>query len=146
MLQETRTFATGGRGSGGTVDPLTSQGSLTLSEDKSLLFAVNAGSGDLSVLRVRSSSLSLIDIEPTGGAEPVAVAQHGNLVYVLNSAASSSVAGFRLRQDGSLRPINNSLRFLSGNNAIGASLAFSPDGAFLAATERATNTIDVFKV
>ena len=34
-------FATGGRGSGGTTDPLGSQGSLTLSSDHSLLFAVN---------------------------------------------------------------------------------------------------------
>ena len=33
--------ATGGRGSGGTTDPLQSQGSLTLSGDHNLLFAVN---------------------------------------------------------------------------------------------------------
>jgi len=43
-LQKDGTFATGGRGSGGVTDPLESQGSLTLSQDRSLLFAVNAGS------------------------------------------------------------------------------------------------------
>jgi len=32
-------YKTDGRGSGGTVDPLASQGSLTLSQDSSLLFA-----------------------------------------------------------------------------------------------------------
>src|SRR5579864_6753073 len=48
-LQEGRSFRTGGRGSGGVTDPLGSQGSLTLSQDHSLLFAVNAGSGEISV-------------------------------------------------------------------------------------------------
>ena len=52
-LQQTRTFETDGRGSGGNVDPLGSQGSLVLSQDRSYLFAVNAGSGELSVFRVQ---------------------------------------------------------------------------------------------
>ena len=51
-LIERNQIATGGRGSGGTTDPLGSQGSLTLSQDHSLLFAVNAGTGDISVFRV----------------------------------------------------------------------------------------------
>jgi len=56
-LQEGAKFATGGRGSGGNNDPLESQGSLTLSQDHSLLFAVNAGSGSVSVFRVHGSRL-----------------------------------------------------------------------------------------
>src|SRR5215472_13445502 len=40
-LSEGRAFRTGGRGSGGTTDPLGSQGSLTLSQDHSILLAVN---------------------------------------------------------------------------------------------------------
>src|SRR5512138_1205826 len=48
-LQEVRSYTTGGRGSGGTIDPLESQGSLTLSQDRNWLFAANAGSGTLSV-------------------------------------------------------------------------------------------------
>ena len=39
-LQAGRKFSTGGRGSGGTIDPLASQGALTLSRDRSLLLAV----------------------------------------------------------------------------------------------------------
>jgi hypothetical protein len=35
--------STGGRGTGGVTDPLESPGSLTLSQDHSLLFAVNGG-------------------------------------------------------------------------------------------------------
>jgi 6-phosphogluconolactonase (cycloisomerase 2 family) len=144
-LQSSRRYATGGRGSGGTVDPLGSQGSLTLSQDGSFLFATNAGSGSLSVFRVFGSRLLLTDRVNSGGSEPNAVAQRGRLVYVLNTAGSSSVVGFRLA-DGKLTRIADSLRFLSGNFVNSASLAFSPDGRFLAVTERSTNSIDVFKV
>ena len=144
-LQNPRHYATGGRGSGGTVDPLGSQGSLTLSEDGSLLFAANAGSGTLSLFRVSGSRLDLRDRVPTGGSEPNAVAQHGRLVYVLNTAGSSSVVGFRLVGDHLVR-IPDSLRFLSANFVNSASLAFTPDGRYLLVTERTTNKIDVFRV
>src|SRR5579864_7422753 len=88
-LQQGRSFRTDGRGSGGVTDPLGSQGSLTLSQDHSLLFAVNAGSGDISVFRVHGARLVLLDKVPCGGSEPVAVAQNGNLVYVVNAGAES---------------------------------------------------------
>ena len=144
-LQEGSRFATGGRGSGGNTDPLESQGSLTLSRDRSLLFAVNAGSGEVSVFQVGRSTLSLLDKVNSGGSEPNAVAQHGNLVYVLNTGGSSSVVGFTLGH-GTLTAIPDSTRFLSTNTSGAASLSFSPDGRFLAVTERLTNDIDVFAV
>jgi 6-phosphogluconolactonase (cycloisomerase 2 family) len=144
-LHSPRRYRTGGRGSGGTVDPLGSQGSLTLSDDGDYLFAANAGSGSVSVFRVFGSHLALTDRTPSGGSEPNAVAQHGRLVYVLNTAGSSSVVGFQLRE-GRLVRIPDSLRFLSGNFTESASLAFSADGRYLVATERATNSIDVFRV
>lgn len=145
-LSRARTFATAGRGSGGVTDPLESQGSLTLSKDHSLLFAVNAGSSEISVFRVFGTDLFLVDKKTTGGAEPNAVAQFGNLVYVLNVGGSSNVIGFRLNADGRLNQIRNSIRFLTTNNSEGASLAFSPDGRFLLVTERATGNIDAFQV
>jgi 6-phosphogluconolactonase (cycloisomerase 2 family) len=144
-LQNPRRFETGGRGSGGTIDPLGSQGSLTLSEDGSLLFAANAGSGTVSVFRVLGTRLALIDRANSGGSEPNAVAQHGKILYVLNTAGSSSVVGFRLFE-GKLVRMPESQRFLSGNFVNSASLAFSPDGRFLVVTERTTNSIDVFRV
>jgi 6-phosphogluconolactonase len=140
-----RKFKTGGRGSGGKGDPLASQGSLTLSQDRNWLFAVNAGSGTLSVFRIIDSTLVLTDEVATGGAEPVAVAQNGNLVYVLNAAGSSSVAGFSFNH-GRLSHINGSQRFLSANGANPGGIAFSHDGKFLLAVEKTSNTVDVLEV
>jgi 6-phosphogluconolactonase (cycloisomerase 2 family) len=110
------------------------------------LFAVNGGSGEISVFFVQGSHLALVDKVVSGGSEPNAVAQHGNLVYVLNVGGSSNVVGFRLNAGGQLKQITNSIRFLTTNNSEAASLAFSPDGQFLLVTERATNNIDAFHV
>jgi 6-phosphogluconolactonase len=145
-LEEGRSFRTGGRGSGGVTDPLGSQGSLTLSQDHSLLFAVNAGSGEISVLRIHGATLSLVDKVPCGGSEPVAVAQHGNLVYVVNAGGNSNVTGFRLDGEGKLAPIPHSIAFLSASNSGAASVSFSPDGQFLLVTEKLTNSIDTFHI
>lgn len=145
-LQQLGHFRTGGRGSGGLGDPLGSQGSLMLSADHSLLFAVNSGSGDISVFRVIGPFLSLVDRVPSGGSAPVATAQNGSLLYVLNGGGSGSITGFRLDRFGHVDPIPNSTRFLSGNSAGGSSLAFSPDGKLLVATERISNNFDVFAV
>ena len=127
-LQQGRTYSTEGRGSGGVTDPLGSQGSLTLSQDRPLLFAVNAGSGDISVFRVNGAGLQLLERVPSGGSEPVAVAQHGTLVYVVNAGASSNVVGFRLGSNGGLTRISHSQVYLSTGNSGAASLSFSPDG------------------
>jgi 6-phosphogluconolactonase (cycloisomerase 2 family) len=144
-LENPHSYGTDGRGSGGTVDPLASQGSLTLSTDGAWLFAVNAGSGSVSVFRVNGAQLELTDRVATEGSEPNSVAQFGSLVYVLNTAGSSGVVGFNFN-NGKLVRIPNSLRFLSGNAVASGSVAFSPDGHFLIVTEKATNNLDVFKV
>jgi 6-phosphogluconolactonase len=139
-------FDTDGRGSGGVNDPLEAQGSLTLSQDHSLLFSVNAGSGNVSVFGVHHAFLTLLDKVASGGSQPVAVAQHNNLVYVLNSGGAGSVVGFQLDFGGHLTQIENSTQFLSANATGGGSIAISPDGQFLAVTERLANNIDVFQI
>ena len=68
---------------------------------------------------------------PCGGSEPVAVAEHGNLVYVVNAGGNSNVTGFRLEKEGKLKPIPDSIAYLSTANSGAASLSFSPDGQFL---------------
>ena len=138
-------FATGGNGSGGTVDPLHSQGSLILSSDHRWLFAVNAGSGTVSSFSVDGAHLSLVDSEPTNGSLPTALAQSGDLLYVLNAGGNGNVSGFRIA-GGHLHPISNSTANLSGGATSPTSLAFSPNGGFLVVTESATSNIDVFRV
>lgn len=141
-------YATGGRGSGGVNDPLESQGSLTLSDDDSLLFAANAGSGDITVFRVNSNAgtVSFAERVSSGGSGPVAIAQHGNLVYVLNQGGAGSVVGFLVDKNGKLRPIPNSTAFLSANAEGGSSISISPDGQTVAVVERLANNIDTFHV
>lgn len=145
-LMEGHRFATGGRGSGGTTDPLGSQGSLILTQDRSFLMAVNAGSGEISVFRVHGAMLALIDKVPCGGSEPVSLAQHNSLVYVANAGGNSNVVGFHLDGNGKLMVISDSTSFLSTSNSGPGSVSFSPDGQFLLVTEKVTNNIDVFPV
>jgi len=144
-LHEGGKFRTGGRGSGGTTDPLESQGSLTLSQDGNYLLAVNAASGDISAFAVFGFTLTLLDRANSGGAEPNAIAQFGDLVYVVNASGTSNVVGFRF-DHGRLRQIPNSTRLLSTGSTGASSLAFSPNGKFLVVTERTTNNLDVFDV
>jgi len=152
---ETGRFETGGRGSGGSVLALESQGSLTLSQDHSFLFAVNAGSGDLSVFRVQDASLFLIDKVPTGGAMPVSVAQRQNRVYVLNQGGSGAVVGFNMDPTGHLTRIHKSIAFLSATFVAGEEVSISPDGHFVVVIEQLTdpasstqksNNIDTFRI
>lgn len=145
-LQWIATFASGGNGSGGTVDPLHSQGSLRLSNDRRLLFAVNSGSGSVSSFLVNGTSLELADTKNSGGSSPSAVAQIGDLLYVLNSGGNGNVSGFRVSPDGHLHAIENSTRNLSGPSTSPTSLAFSPNGQFLVVTENTTNNVDIFRV
>jgi 6-phosphogluconolactonase len=145
-LGQSHSYDTEGRGSGGTSDPLESQGSLTLSPDHSLLFAVNAGSGTVSTFSVHKAELTLLSKTPSFGVQPSAVAEYQGLVYVLNSGGPGSVVGFRLDYGGQLKQIPNSTAFLTGTTSGGASLAFSPNGHILVVTERVTNNIDAFTV
>ena len=139
-------YETGGRGSGGTTDPLESQGALTLSQDHSLLFAVNAGSGTVSSFAVKGDRLELVDREPTEGAEPVSVAQFGSFVYVLNQGGYGGVTVFSIEGHGQLRKVSNSTFLLSNTGAGGASVSVSPNGQFLVVVERLSNNIDTFHI
>lgn len=146
VLRAAGSVSTGGNGSGGTIDPLHSQGSLRLSSDHRLLFAVNAGSGTISSFSVEGAQLKLVSTVSSGGSSPTAVAQSGDLLYVLNSGGNGNVTGFSVSRVGALTQIPNSTRSLSGTATSPTSLAFSPNGLFLAVAESATNNIDVFPV
>jgi 6-phosphogluconolactonase len=126
-LGDSVSYDTHGRGSGGITDPLESQGSLTLSQDHSLLFAVNAGSGSITIFNVhKNGALNFLSKTHSGGAQPSAIAEFRGLVYVLNSGGAGSLVGFDLGDGGQLNEIKNSTAFLTGATTGGASLAFSP--------------------
>ncbi len=138
--------STHGRGSGGILDPLQSQGSLVLSQDGSFLFAANPGSGTITTFRVVPSGLAFVGETDSGGAEPISIAIHDDLLYVLNTA---SITGFRILGEGRLSEIPSSTRFLAtvGGRDLGASdIGFSPNGSFIVVTERNANQIVVFPV
>jgi len=146
LLTFQRSVSTHGRGSGGMIDPLESQGSVVLSQDGSFLFTANAGSGTITTFRVVPSGLAFIDKAASGGAEPISIAIQGDLLYVLNTA---SITGFQIEKNGKLTVIPSSTRFLEqiGGRDLGASdIAFSPDGKFLAVTERLANQIVLFPI
>jgi len=136
---------TGGNGSGGTVDPLGSQNSLLLTQDGGFLLAVNSASGTVSSFQVDGANLHLVDIESSGGSAPGAIAQWGNLVYVLNQAGNASVVGFHL-EDGRLIRIPNAIGYLTTGLSGGSSVTFTSDGRVLLAAERVTGKIDAFPV
>src|SRR6266849_6022948 len=70
-------FPTGGAGTGG---GLGNQGGLVLDRNDQWLFAVNAGSNELSVFAVDKDGLALTDKQPTGGSTPVSVSAHRGVV------------------------------------------------------------------
>lgn len=133
-------YATGGAGNG--VPHLTSQGSVVLTGDGRHLLVTNAASGDLSVFAVGMDGLELVQTVATGAA-PKSVAEHGGLVYVLNTG-EPSLTGFRLGESG-LEPLAGSRRRLAAG-ADPAQAGFAPDGSVLVVTERGTDAVVIHPV
>ena len=95
------------------MDPLASQYAVILSADHRLLFAVNAGSNDVSSFRVAGDgSLRLADRHSAGGVRPVSLAAHGQALYVLN-AGDNTVTGLRVNPNGGLTGISQGTRKLA---------------------------------
>src|ERR1700733_15020500 len=81
-------FSAGGAGAG---QGLASQGAVQVSDNGRYLLAVDAGSNQVSVLRIEhDGSLRLPSGAPPRGALPDSVTIHGDLVYVANSGAGDS--------------------------------------------------------
>jgi 6-phosphogluconolactonase len=135
LIAKTDSISTGGTGSGGGLDPLASQGSLVLSEDHRWLLAVNAGSNEVSVLRVLPEGLKLVDKVDSGGGFPVSVTIFHDLVYVLNAGMSSNISGFYLTHRGNLIPLAGSTRLLGTGGF--AQVGFDPQGETLVVIDRA---------
>lgn len=137
-------FAAGGEGTGA---GLASQGAVQIADDGQLLLAVDAGSNQVSVLRIEpDGSLHLASVVSSGGALPVSIAVHGSLVYVANAGpAESDYTGFRLASSGDLTPLPGSTVALPSAAQPGDVL-FDSTGSKLIGTRVGTSQIDSFTV
>jgi 6-phosphogluconolactonase len=139
-------FSAGGAGTG---TGLASQGALQISPDGRFLIAADAGSNQISVLRINDDgSLRLVQdgVVLSGGVQPVSVAIHDDLVYVANSGdRGSNYTGFWLGDNGRLRPIAGSTVVLPDGSQPGDVL-FNGNGSKLAGTRVGTSLIDSFTV
>jgi len=152
-LTEVARVATGGVGAASTPPfgfPIVdSQGSIELTKNGRLLFAVNAGDDTISSFRVRRhGSLTLVDRESSGGDLPVSLDTRGHLLYVVNSL-SGDISGFRFRPNGQMTPLAGSTESLStsGPGGVPAQIGFARRPyRVLTVTLRGTQTIDTFKL
>lgn len=136
-------FATGGTGTGA---GLGNQGALALNENERYLFAVNAGSNDVSVFRIRRQGLELLHVAAEDGLTPVSVTVSRNRVYVVNTG-DDSIFGFRFDpRSGKLKPLPDSHRKLSGNGSAPAQISFNRSAGSLVVTEKTANKITVFSL
>src|ERR1700678_1974609 len=137
-------FAVGG---GGTGAGLASEGAVQIADGGRLLLAADAGSNQVSVLRIQpDGSLRLASVVSSGGVLPVSVAVHGSLVYVANAGpAGSDYTGFRLARSGSLTPVPGSTVALPAAAQPGDVL-FNGTGTKLVGTRVGTSQIDSFTV
>jgi 6-phosphogluconolactonase (cycloisomerase 2 family) len=127
------------------------QGSLILTHDeRTRLFATDAGSDQISVVNVHDGHLSLAGVFTSGGAGPVSLTYRDGLLYVLNAANGrtdvANVAGFHVDDEGTLHPIAGATRPLSAPHPNAAQVQIDPSGRFLLVTEKGTNLIDVYSI
>jgi 6-phosphogluconolactonase len=137
-------FDAGGAGTGASIG---SQGALQTARHGHYLVAVDAGSDQISVLRIaRDGSLQLRDLVGSGGNEPVSVTVHHRLVYVANAGdGGANYTGFVLGRHGALYPLPGSTVSLPDGSSPGDVL-FNGDGTKLAGARVGTSLIDSFGV
>jgi 6-phosphogluconolactonase len=139
-------FVAGGNGSG---SGLASQGAIQITPDSKFIVAVDAGSNQVSVLRVENDgSLKLLPggVVSSGGTLPVSVAIHDNLVYVANAGPTdSNYTGFTLSRSGRLDALPNSTVSLPNSSQPG-DVTFNSSGTNLIGTRVGTSQIDSFSV
>ena len=152
MLTSAGEFPTGGagdpvpQGTDPATDPLASQGALILGNNQ-FLFAVNAGSNQISVQRIGRNELTMVDLVDSGGVRPISLALHEDLLYVLNEGGTPNITGFTVNDDGTLTPLPDSTQpLIGGTSADPAEVSFNADGTLLVVTEKAGNRINTYMI
>jgi 6-phosphogluconolactonase len=130
---------------------LGSQGAIQATRDGRYLLAVDAGSNQVSVLRVTAGGVPVQVGKPvsSGGIDPVSVAvSPSGLVYVANHGNASGGAGFsgfRLGLGGTLTPIPGAT-YAAPTGSGPADVLFNSTGTSLVGTLVNTSQIESFKV
>jgi 6-phosphogluconolactonase (cycloisomerase 2 family) len=131
-------FVAGGAGTGSS---LPSQGALQITRDGKFVVAVDAGSNQISVLRVQNGGgLKLLPgrVVSSDGTTPVSIAIHDNLVYVANAGPTgSNYTGFTLSPSGKLDPLPGSTIALPDDSLPG-DVTFNSTGTNLIGTRIGT--------
>jgi 6-phosphogluconolactonase len=139
-------FAAGGAGLG---EGLGSQGAIQVAGHGHYLLAADAGSNQISVLRISGDgSLTPVAGSPfaSGGAEPNSIAVSGNLAYVENTGGTApNYTGFTLSRWGQLQPIPNSTVRLAAGSAPG-DVVLNDTATRLVGVEVSTSVIDSFRI
>jgi len=142
-LQPLHRVDTRGRGTGAS---LGNQGALALSKNGRRLYAVNAGSNDLSVFALGGSRPVLVQKLSSGGEMPISVTLHDDLLYVLNAGGAGNITGFYVGDERRVHAIPGSTRPLSGSATGPAQISFNIFGDVLVVTEKMTNKIVLYDV
>ncbi|MFZ0386371.1 MAG: beta-propeller fold lactonase family protein, partial [Solirubrobacteraceae bacterium] len=139
-------FPTSGAGTGAAIG---SQGALQITPDGHYLVAVDAGSNQVSTLAIRpDGGLAQLpgDTVSSGGADPVSIAIHDDLVYVANASPTApNFTGFRLGWFGRLAAIPGSTVGLPPGSQPGDVL-FNATGSTIAGTLVASSQIVSYRV
>lgn len=144
-------FATGGSGSSA---PVFSENGIALSDDQEFLFAVNPGSNDIAVMRIRNNG-RLTSVQgspfPSGGQGPVSVSVSDDILYVshigqsgpgLSFCDSCDIRGFRINKRGQLTAIPGStIEYAEDPAAIPFAIGFNPIGDVLVVTQTTFNPV-----
>jgi len=137
-------FEAGGAGLGA---GLASQGAIQTADQGRYLLAVDAGSNQVSVLRIgHDGSLTPVAGSPfaSGGVEPDSIAVNRGLVYVSNTGAGGTdYTGFTLGWSGHLAPIPGSTVTLPAGSGPGE-IVLNADNTKLAGMRVTTSLIDSF--
>lgn len=139
-------FATGGAGLGA---GLGSQGAIQTSPDRRFLLVVDAGSNEISVLKLTKGGVPQPVGEPisSGGVQPVSIAiNRFGLVYVANVGdGGSNYAGFFLTPAGRLIPLPYATVQVPEGSGVG-DVFFNSTGDRLVGTRDNPSLIDSFTV
>ena len=139
-------FFAGGAGTGSSIP---SQGAIQISSDGRYVLAVDAGSNQISVLRIRrDGALRLVPgaVVSSGGSDPASLAEHDGVVYVANAGSGdANYTGFLLTRGGHLLSLPGSTVPLP-DAAQPGDVLFNSTGSNLVGTRVATSQIDSFRV